>query len=264
MAKNRKEEPPKQTNAWLTTYTDLMTLLLTFFVLLLSISTVDDRRKREALNSLVGAFGFKPGAHSVLGKEQGINLTVGTAPMVKEQIHISQLQSIAFKNGFEADVKINKTKDKLILSLSNKVLFKHESKNINQQARKYLLEVAHILKDTPGKIELRGYADQSETVFDPDPFKKAVFLSTERALAVFHFFNTEGKMPAKKLVSHGFGTELSSFSPGGTTGKLNRQVEIICDLKAKVPYHLRKKNWTREFSLDFKGFLFNLKGDKDG
>ena len=46
MAKKAQEEEPQNTNAWITTYTDLMTLLLTFFVLLISISTIDANRKR--------------------------------------------------------------------------------------------------------------------------------------------------------------------------------------------------------------------------
>ncbi|RLB14628.1 MAG: flagellar motor protein MotB, partial [Deltaproteobacteria bacterium] len=74
MAK-KKQEQSQNTNSWLTTYTDLMILLLTFFVLLISISVVDANKQRVALNSLVGAFGFKPGGHSVIGVKKGMNIT---------------------------------------------------------------------------------------------------------------------------------------------------------------------------------------------
>ena len=73
MATKKKQNVTLDPNAWMSTYTDLMILLLTFFVLLLSLSSIDKKRKRVALNSLVGAFGFKPGGQSILGKPKGLD-----------------------------------------------------------------------------------------------------------------------------------------------------------------------------------------------
>ena len=42
---------------WVVTFSDMMSLLLTFFILLLSFSTLDNRRVREVLGSLKGALG---------------------------------------------------------------------------------------------------------------------------------------------------------------------------------------------------------------
>ena len=44
MAKKRQEEPPKGSPAWMATFSDLMNLLLCFFVLLFSMSTVDAQK----------------------------------------------------------------------------------------------------------------------------------------------------------------------------------------------------------------------------
>jgi chemotaxis protein MotB len=60
----------------MSTYTDLMTLLLTFFVLLLSLSTVDKTKKLRALNSLVGALVLSQEGSQYWG-EKGINITTG-------------------------------------------------------------------------------------------------------------------------------------------------------------------------------------------
>jgi chemotaxis protein MotB len=252
------------TNRWITTYTDLMTLLLTFFVLLLSISVIDSRRQRQALNSLVGAFGFKPGAHSVMGVEKGTNITVGAAPIAKEQADFERLRNISFKNGLESAVKIKHESERIILTLGNKIMFSQGSAAINPNYFKFLKEIAEVLKDAPGLLELRGYADLAEAVLESDPFKKGMYLSSKRALAVYHFLKDRGEVPIDKMVAHGFGTNPpKKLEPAGRE-EINRQVEIICDYRAQIPYRLRHKRTPKNIFLDFKGFLFNLKEGPDG
>ena len=49
MAKRRQEDPPAGSPAWMATFSDLMNLLLCFFVLLFSMSTVDEEKYNEIL-----------------------------------------------------------------------------------------------------------------------------------------------------------------------------------------------------------------------
>jgi len=264
MRKTRQQEESINTNAWITTYTDLMTLLLTFFVLLISISTIDTQRKREALNSLIGAFGFKPGAQSVLGKEKGINITLGSAPMVKEEADVERLQNIAFKNGLDADVRIIRQNEKIVIYLENRILFDQSAFVIKGEAKRFLKDAAAVFKGAPGLIEFRGFVDQSETVFDPDPLKKGMYLSTRRAMAVYDLFKEEAGIPANKMVAHGLGNQIGEQGvSGGETGK-NRQVEIICNYQSKIPSSLRYRPRDKNIILDIKGFLFKLRGGESG
>lgn len=259
MAKPPKKFPPQDTNAWITTYTDLMTLLLTFFVLLMSIAVIDSRKQREALNSLVGAFGFKPGAHSLIGKEKGLNITLGSAPVEKENTVYELLENAAFKNGLDAEVTIQKESERIIIGLSNKVLFGHGSSEMAPKGQAFLSDLFSFLKEVPGTIELRGYCDPSETGLKEDPFRTGMFLSAKRALAVDHFLKEQGGIPLRKLVAHGFGAQAPRRTPGEIQNDFNRQVEIICDYRANIPYHLRKKDADRNLRLDYKGFMFDLK-----
>ena len=262
MAKMKKTEKKIDTNAWMTTYTDLMILLLTFFVLLLSISVTDQKRKRLALNSLVGAFGFKPGGQAILGSPKGMNITVGTAPMEKEELMFEKLRNVALKSVMESEAELIKENDRTVIILSNQVLFDHNSDLIKSQYYPYLKELAKVLKDNAKLIELRGYVDPSEVTFDPDPLKRAMFISTRRALNVFRFLNEEGQIPANNIVAHGFGVNRSSKDKGGKESSLNRQVEIILDIKDEVPYRLKNKQ-SKGSWLDFKGFLFRYPGSRD-
>lgn len=56
MAKQKQEEAPKGSPAWMATFSDLMNLLLCFFVLLFSMSSVDAEKYELVVNSLQSAF----------------------------------------------------------------------------------------------------------------------------------------------------------------------------------------------------------------
>lgn len=259
MARGKKEEPRRDTNAWMTTYTDLMILLLTFFVLLLSLSVVTEKKKLLALNSLTGAFGFKPGGHSILGTPRGLNITIGSSPMKQEDIDFEGMRNIALKNALEAHAKIVKEDERTIITLGNRVLFEHRSSRVKAESAPFLLELGEILKDGPHTIELRGYAATSETAFDQDPFKTSMLLSSERASEIYRFFAERGGIPAKKMVAHGFGTNRVDMEGGKSPDGLDRQVELILDYRDSIPYRLKRTG--RESLLDFKGFLFRFPGD---
>ncbi len=260
MPTKKKKETEINTGSWLTTYTDLMTLLLTFFVLLLSIAVIDKTRKRLALNSLVGAFGFKPGAHSIIGKPKGTNITAGSAPLVKENVEFERLRNIAMKTGFKSETEILKESSRIIITFSNRVCFQAGSSQIEPDSIEFLSELASVIKDGTRLIELRGYTDPTETVFEPDPFKVSMRLSSKRAFAVYHFLREKGGIPAKRMVAHGFGT--NTKGKGGEKGKreLNRQVEIILDHKEKTSHRLKRPKRKDSF-LDFNGFFFRTPGD---
>ena len=260
MAGKKDDQSKMDTNAWMTTYTDLTTLLLTFFVLLLSIASIDEKNKRVALNSLVGAFGFKPGAHSIIGSPEGMNITLGAVPMKKEEISFEKLQNVVIKNTLEQEVEVVREGDRVVLSLGNRVLFEEGSAEIRESTASFLAELGDVLReDDPSLIELRGFAAHAETVFETDPARSGLMLSTQRALAVFQFFAERSDIPSDAMVAHGFGKP-APFSRGKKKkGRLNRQVQIILDFEQEIPYRLKKR--TGDSILDFKGFLFRFPGN---
>jgi chemotaxis protein MotB len=234
--------------------------LLTFFVLLLSISVIERERQKVALNSLIGAFGLKPGAHSIVGKPKGVNITVGDSPMQKEDIQFEKLRNIAMKNGLESDVELSKEGEKIVLTIKNQVLFRDGSSRIDPARSQFLLDLANALKEGGSQIELRGYTAHAESVFDPEPLKAAMTLSAKRARAIYHLFRDEGNIRTSRMVTHGFGIDRGrGVSPKEKTA-LGRQVEIIVDQNEKIPFHLRKRDRGDSW-LDYKGFLFKTPGD---
>jgi chemotaxis protein MotB len=262
MAIPKKAHYKLDPNAWMVTYTDLMTLLLTFFVLLISLSTIDKSRKLAALNSLVGAFDYKPGGQSVLGKEKGIDISTDDAPLAPEDIEFERLSNVALKHGLKSELTMSQQLERTIINIKDNVLFEHKSSELLTEKAGFLSELAEVLKDGHQFIELRGYCDPSEYVMDNDPYKTSMLLSSKRAIAMFDFFVEKGLAP-EDIVAHGFGQNFMSTSKKGNESYLNRQVEIILDYRVNVPFNVRNQRGKKDY-LDFKGFFFRKERGIDG
>lgn len=67
MAKRKQEDPPKGAAPWMNTFSDLMNLLLCFFVLLFSMSTVDAEQFEQVAASLSNSFSILPAGGAAIG-----------------------------------------------------------------------------------------------------------------------------------------------------------------------------------------------------
>lgn len=80
MAKKQKqEEPPKGAPAWMCTFSDLMNLLLCFFVLLFAMSSVDSEKWDQVVASLTSSFSIFDGGFSSIG--EGLLISAGTSQL---------------------------------------------------------------------------------------------------------------------------------------------------------------------------------------
>lgn len=81
MAKKKQEDPPKGSPAWMATFSDLMNLLLCFFVLLFSMASVDAAKFEIVVNSLKSAFSVLTSGGSTLTQEGNlINAGINAMP----------------------------------------------------------------------------------------------------------------------------------------------------------------------------------------
>ena len=79
MAKRKAEDPPKGSPAWMATFSDLMNLLLCFFVLLFSMSSVDANKWEEVVVSMTSAFSVFDVGSQAIG--EGSLVGVGTTQL---------------------------------------------------------------------------------------------------------------------------------------------------------------------------------------
>lgn len=79
MARRRQEDPPAGSPAWMATFSDLMNLLLCFFVLLFSMSTVDEEKYNQLVASMASAFSILDGGATAIG--EGILISNGVSQL---------------------------------------------------------------------------------------------------------------------------------------------------------------------------------------
>ena len=79
MAKKKKEDAPKGSPAWMATFSDLMNLLLCFFVLLFSMSSVDAEKWNEVVNSFSSSFSIFTGGYTAVG--DGLLISAGSSQL---------------------------------------------------------------------------------------------------------------------------------------------------------------------------------------
>ncbi len=79
MGKQKQEDPPAGAPAWMATFSDLMNLLLCFFVLLFSMSTVDAEKFEIVINSFQEAFSILPSGGATL--TEGVMISSGISQL---------------------------------------------------------------------------------------------------------------------------------------------------------------------------------------
>ena len=79
MAKKKQDDPPKGSPAWMATFSDLMNLLLCFFVLLFSMSSVDANKWEEVVASMTSAFSVFEDGSTTIG--EGTLVGMGTTQL---------------------------------------------------------------------------------------------------------------------------------------------------------------------------------------
>jgi chemotaxis protein MotB len=233
MAKCKCEECEICLPAWLAAFGDLMSLLLCFFVLLLSMATMDAVKVREAVGSFKGTLGILPGSElleaseffampqnePVEGEESSAALDHLKDPVAEiNQIFASMNQEIA---------TIEESENGFSLRMPSSLLFEKEETAIrSEDAFLFIKRVAMIIKKMPNSIEVsvRGHTDNipPESNLYADNWE----LSSSRAISVVKEFLKEG-IRKNSIHASGFSDSKPIASNVTEEGrKKNRRVEI--------------------------------------
>ena len=192
MAREKKKDDEPGIPAWVVTYGDMMSLLLTFFVLLLSFSTVSDNDFNQAMMSLQGAFG-------VLDKYDGLINPVPRPPKkTPEQVEriARQISRKMMVKGKEEDVEIELDgQGGLKIILPNQVLFSSGSADLKPAAFDIMEAVGGVLEGLEtGYIDILGHTD-SIPLSGSGRFEDNWHLSYARARSVMVRLGATSNLP---------------------------------------------------------------------
>ncbi len=271
MARKKKEsDGGDDTPAWLITFSDLMTLLLTFFVLLLSMATMINERKRKiVLASISSAFGIGTKGLNILA-ENSSAITWEPGPL--EDIDDLQFLRPLLWEDICKDVDLRTSEFVQVVSIKSDVLFDPGQVRMNEKGKKLLKFLAPLLAKVSYPMRLAGH---TSTLRDElgDAYKERQVmplrdisweLSMERTLAVYRFLLMHGVKP-EMLRMEAFGRFRSAASTLTYEGrKQNRRVEILLDKRNSEWFFREKeklggeKNKKKDNIFDYKGFSFDL------
>ncbi len=236
MARRRRSSPRRDDGdlpTWMLTFSDLTTLLLTFFVLLVSMASMTDTSKRKvALGSVSGKFGTGAPSLDDLSTTRGKTVEPGPINMFKD------LQSVKKRVWEDPDSDLRFEYNNYIqrLSIDADVLFGPGSAVLSLQGRRLLDEVRQPILESSYPLGLSGHTAEGRDEFGPDYLARADqkvdfswSLSLDRVVAVYRYF-VESGVPADKLRVEAFG----KFRPKAGDASLearraNRRVDIVLD-----------------------------------
>lgn len=232
MGREKKPKKPEEgAPQWMVTFSDLVTLLLTFFVLLLSMASMDKSIlvRVNLFQNDVGMTSSRAAGRIPTRVELLIRLLENPQDVVEKPNRFKDLlfpdeflppeinRSTLYKN-----LKIMKHPDGLSLVLTDKLLFDENSSLLTEVAKKLLYPVYEVLLYLDSDVNIAGYSDN---VINPDI--NPLTLSGDRALAVLRYFVRNGLDQIRFSVS-GYGPYLPVASNTTAEGRAeNRRVEVL-------------------------------------
>lgn len=255
MARKRKREDSGGAS-WLETYSDLVTLLLTFFILLYSISTVDAQKYA----AIVKAFSKTDEAVEMLPESSGNSVDKQDIEDIEDIEGIEDLDELyeAMKeyienNNLQGSAEVSKTEEYVFIRFSNEITFGGYSNKLNDSGKKILDILAGGLKLVDEYIEeviISGHT--AEVSGDDSNIDRS--LSTERANAVLSYLESKNVISPAKYLSIGYGMYSPIDDNNTATGRAkNRRVEIYISRKGhpvsytnKIKETINKDNNTNE------------------
>lgn len=209
--------------AWVVTYGDLMSLLLTFFVLLLSFSSVHEEEFRKAMASLQGALGVMPRERTVIQLPKATPEVPRPRP---ERQVAARLARYIKVRGLSANMKVRQLAGGFKITMQNPALFEIGRAELTEEARWILADVGVLLNDLADfGIQIEGHTDN--VPIRTEEFPSNLELSAGRSLAVARFFiDRQGFDPVRiSVAGHGENKPVASNTTAEGRSK-NRRVEI--------------------------------------
>ncbi|ATX82902.1 chemotaxis protein MotB [Mariprofundus ferrinatatus] len=246
MARKREKKKPEKvdTEGWVMTFGDLISLMLTFFVLIVSMSTMDDLTLKEISDqAAVGASVFDQGSSTDLDIVPAVDIDKKVS-MQEMMLAARQKANRMLSNSvWKSKVSARIVKDKFMFSLPSSVLFSEGGASLKEEDIVMLRRLARLLASTPGHIRVEGHTS-SDAIPSGSIYPDAWSLSLARAASVLHVLEAEGVSHTRlSLVGYGPSKPVSVLNSVFSRAK-NRRVDIVLyEPPAKKHQKNRKSDW---------------------
>jgi chemotaxis protein MotB len=230
--------PEEGAPAWMTSFSDMLVLMLCFFVLLLSFAKMDQPTFHSALGSVRQALGVEsklperrePPAEL---KQDAPPPPPPAAPLEsaeerenkREQATLARIRRFLTERGLQADVEVAASRRGIILRTKDQVLFDSGGASLKLDGTPILDAVAELARQFPGQLAIEGHSDDR-------PIQNAVYpsnweLSGARSAAVLRYL-IEAKLDRALMHVAGYADTRPIADNSLEEGRAqNRRVEFV-------------------------------------
>lgn len=217
---------------WLLTYADLITLLMVFFVVLYSMSQQDSDKFKRVSAGLQQAFNV-----GVLTAHNAVNVGDSTEPPLpvenvindaqapQVQRLLSKIQAVLEGVAQAPDANVSVDKEGIVIRLSGSYLFDSGRAELKPNSLVILDAISGELSLQPNDLRIDGHTDSMP--IDSARYPTNWELSVARALAVTRYLTEKDGLAPSRVIAAGFGEFRPMASNDTREGRgLNRRVEI--------------------------------------
>lgn len=199
---------------WVVTYGDMMSLLLTFFIMLVSLSEVIEEHKYRAILDAIQKYtGYQTGPLAPPGKHFPLDSLIQRLNTLGSFINKERgFRGVRIKAPEGTNVRVLRTREGTAIQVGKSLAFQPGSDSLSDDVKQQLVDIAKDLAGKPNKIELRGHA--SPDLFSEDSLKThKMILSYKRAYHVLQFLVENGIEKNRMRIS-----AYSDLQPAHLTG----------------------------------------------
>lgn len=233
MARKKKSGGGPGSGDWLNTYADMVTLLLTFFILLFSMSSLDAAK----FNMLVTAFASDGESSDVIilrGERDTDKQEASQADITQEELQnlediFTMLQQLIAENNLQDSVEVSQGEGFVFIRFMDDMLFGPNSAILLPRDREILGFIGEGIKSVQSDTKSINIVGHTAAVpDDPDYAVSDRRLSTDRANAVLMFFEDDIGIEGEKLFATGYGKWMPIADNNDPDGqRKNRRVEVL-------------------------------------
>ena len=235
MARRRKKsQPPPAAGApaWMVTYSDMVTLLLTFFVMLLAMANFDDLvRLNAVLESIREALSM--GNFNVqLSNDEDMASPWAEEPEANNDVQplVAKLREALSEHLSNDLVRMTQKRTEIRIQLDDRVLFGANETRIHPTAYALIGDLARNLAHEEVNIIAEGHTDATGST------KENWQLSVDRAVSVVMALQSQGPIPGSRLEARGYGNYRPADTASDVASSWNRRVEIVVQSNERNAY----------------------------
>lgn len=219
---------------WMVTFSDLVTLILVFFILLFSMSQIDNVKFQSMANSFRQQAAFDENPSIVPGDYPNEQQQAGGQSDLDELYE--KVQSFLKENSLEQTADVTRDERGVVLVLNEQFLFGSGESELMPVSYPFLDGIGALFKDLPNMIKVEGHTDN--VPIQDERYPSNWELSSARSSSVIRYFVEEHSLSPGRFMAVGY-ADTRSIAPNSSeeNRRKNRRVEMIImdpDLEEKT------------------------------